>query len=578
MPFIVELTGVDLNDNVEKTVKYSLGGGLALSDAAYIPGALVRWKSPTLKVDISSEGGVVQNTDAGELVLSNTPTDIRLPGPLDALANAWAWHGRRASLYYTADTWANRVLLSAGVLEQPIAPMITEARKDANLVFPLRDPRKAYDRPLQPTKYLGTNLAGAGVEGEEDLKGKPKPILYGVVSNIPGVKVNRQKLIWQISDKAATVLCVRDGGAPLTVGIARANVASLEANTPTPGTYDYTSTATGTYVRLGTTPIFTLTMDAQEGANAAARTHAQIWKRLRTERCGNVVGDLDAASITAVDALDANEVGWWWPTDKTQFDAIREVLSSLSGFEVLDFASKWEIKRLIAPAGTPSYEFRLLLPETVMKTNERAIGTCGRARPNYAPEGAPPYRIKVEWGRNHTVMDEPDFAGVVKVNNPRLVEKFAESTRTEVANNNAIWNPDTQTGPWPNAPEMLFSTAYQPGADGLTCPHALAEAQRLMTLLTPLRTQYQLGYRPEVTDQVQVGDIMKLTHPQFSLTGGVLFVVLQASWQLDAKGLQAGLVLGFGEETITPAIPADAILDETGAAVLDEAGAYILED
>src|SRR3990167_494953 len=69
----------------------------------------------------------------------------------------------------------------------------------------LRDRQAEVNVPLQTTKYTGAGLSTLeGVAG--DLKGKPKPVCYGKVLNVPVVFVETAKLIAQVADAATQSL------------------------------------------------------------------------------------------------------------------------------------------------------------------------------------------------------------------------------------------------------------------------------------------------------------------------------------------------------------------------------------
>lgn len=84
----------------------------------------------------------------------------------------------------------------------------------------LRDRQAELDTPLQTNRYAGNNALPAGLEGvATDLKGKPKPFLLGVGTNIPAPSVNSAKLVHQIHDGAlASVEGVYDRGIALVPG------------------------------------------------------------------------------------------------------------------------------------------------------------------------------------------------------------------------------------------------------------------------------------------------------------------------------------------------------------------------
>jgi hypothetical protein len=79
---------------------------------------------------------------------------------------------------------------------------------------------EATSAPLQTNRYAGTNVLPAGLEGvPEDLGGKPKPVCFGVVKNVPAPCVNTSKLIYQVNDGPFHTLGgVFDRGVQLLVG------------------------------------------------------------------------------------------------------------------------------------------------------------------------------------------------------------------------------------------------------------------------------------------------------------------------------------------------------------------------
>jgi hypothetical protein len=96
----------------------------------------------------------------------------------------------------------------------------------------LRDRQLETQVPLQETKYRGTNQLPHGVEGvADDLKGKPKPVCLGAVTNISPPCVNTSKLIYQVHDGPVFQLsAVYDRGVALR-GRAWATMALVSAAT-----------------------------------------------------------------------------------------------------------------------------------------------------------------------------------------------------------------------------------------------------------------------------------------------------------------------------------------------------------
>ena len=93
------------------------------------------------------------------------------------------------------------------------------------------------DLPLQQSKFLGSNIGSAGVEGlVTDLRGNPKPKLRGWVQNFQPTLVNAQALVYQVDDGTATLpmaLKVYVGGLTVTAGSALTSLAALITPYPT---------------------------------------------------------------------------------------------------------------------------------------------------------------------------------------------------------------------------------------------------------------------------------------------------------------------------------------------------------
>lgn len=554
MPYIAELTGLDLADSAEKTRLFAMGPGVALTDHVYASGDLIRWEAPPSGGEIGSGGALNLASGGGEIVLSNLPDEITESGEWDALLG-WSFHGRQASLYWLdGAVWADRVLVLTGTIEQPVAD-------EETLRFPLSDPRGTLEAPLQTDTYDGDNVAPDGVEGSPDKKGKPRPIVYGTVSNIDASPwlVNEQKVIFNPADKACTVLCVRDGGIPLAASTIRGSLASLQANAPPAGGYDYYAGSEGTYIRLGSATAFRLTFDLQEGATQADRTHGQIWARIRTERCGTDAGDIDDASVDAVDALDGEEVGFFFTGEESRRDAVDLVLSSLIGIERQNLDGTWSLVRLDPPSGDPVVSLVLKEPGVALGPDDRPLLGLEYARPAYQPNGSPPFRVNVRWGKNNTVMTSGDFGGSAAA---RLKDKFASEWRVETASDAGIWDPGTSTGDFPNAPIVTIDTGYQPGADGRTCPHAASRAAYLLTLFSALDGQPQVRFPLEPGDEVLPGMVVQLVFPRHGWDLGRLFRVLLAAHVVEDGFAFADLTLGLGRRLTADAtdITADSTL------------------
>src|SRR5690554_1359231 len=88
------------------------------------------------------------------------------------------------------------------------------------VVLRIRDRLAELDEPIQTTDYAGTTIAGGMDEAEgrpEDVKDRPKPLLYGVGKNLPAVAANMFDHIYEVaSNGVASIDAVYDRGVALT--------------------------------------------------------------------------------------------------------------------------------------------------------------------------------------------------------------------------------------------------------------------------------------------------------------------------------------------------------------------------
>jgi hypothetical protein len=143
----------------------------------------------------------------GELVLKNGD------GVLDDVLTDFALDGRTLTIRRGLPGAAypgGFTTVFTGTMEQAEA-------KDDSVIVRVKDRAFALDVPLQATLYAGDNADGEGLEGTaDDLKGKPKPLCFGVARNVAPPCVNTGKLIYQVNDgELDSVDAVYDAGISL---------------------------------------------------------------------------------------------------------------------------------------------------------------------------------------------------------------------------------------------------------------------------------------------------------------------------------------------------------------------------
>jgi hypothetical protein len=197
------------------TAGYTSGPGDTPAHTYFEP----RIKQPaSLRRDIFAPGTTQgpSRVATGDLVLLNPD------GALDYLLD-YAFDGRVITVYTGEDDGA----FPSGFAELLVGTMEQAEFTRTEVRLKIRDRQAELDVPLQGTLYAGDNTLPAGLEGVADLKGKPKPVCYGVVKNISPPCVNTSKLIYQVNDGAVVAIPdVRDSGITLAYTLRGATLAS----------------------------------------------------------------------------------------------------------------------------------------------------------------------------------------------------------------------------------------------------------------------------------------------------------------------------------------------------------------
>ena len=304
------------------------------------------------------------------------------------------------------------------------------------------------------------------VDGDVDLNDQVKQKIWGTVHNVAAVAVNHFDLVWQVSDGPVSSIIVYDGGVALT----------LQGDVGTLSTLFATNIALGSYItcnslglfRLGSPNIGALTADVVEGATAAARTAAQIARRMVDWFQGSypdAMVEVTAADVAALDAINPAECGILVTQTESALSAIMRVLNSIGAWMLPQSNSKsiFNLGRLDPPDddGDPiaSYDF-----EDNLKGNPERVESGDDSK------GVPAWKIIVKYDQIATVQQSADLFGLVTENDPVRVQYLALEWRQASVENDGILEV------WPNAPTITVETRL------LTQAAAQAEAARLFAL------------------------------------------------------------------------------------------------
>ncbi len=491
MSYVVELDAFRLPDGPVETLRFSSGRGFTTRpDDVPANGYII----PRLTQPLIARRDLFERATtygpvgggAGEIRLANPD------GFLDGLLTGYAINGRAVLVWVGLET---RPFPSRWTLAMTGRAELARANGN-EVVISLKDALAALDKPLLPGKYLGDNALPDGFEGvEQDLKDRRKPRVYGSVLNISPPLVNTSRLVYQVSDRSASVSAVYDRGVALTAGAAYATLSEVQSAAPAAGHFRVYAGAEGTYVRLGSSPAGTVTCDAATGETRAATLAARV------------ASDMDmmfsAGDVAWLDAENPAPVGVWATDDVTAADVITQLLGSVGAWWGTDRFGDLRWARLTTPAVTGTD----IEPAAIMSLS--LLSTAD------ADNGVPARAVKLAWGRNFTVQD--DLAGSVPADRKAWL---ADETRTARAENG---NADI----WPDAPEIEIDTVL------LDQSAAAAEAARLLSLYGQQRQLFEVRIRAaSVTAAAyDLGSTVTLTWPRYGLDAGKRLVVI--GWQAD---------------------------------------------
>lgn len=431
---------------------------------------------------------------AGEIVLANAD------GALDPLLD-YGVDGRAVRIWTVPDestAFASAARWMTGTAQQVEVSW-------SRVTVRLRDRLELLRRPLQATTYAGTTIAGGMNEAEgqaEDLKGRVKPLLFGEGLNVPAIAANSFDLIYQVNDgPVQSIDAVYDAGVPLTFAADHASITALR-NAAIQGGHFATCKALGLF-RLGASPMGTVTCDAIEGANAAARTAAQIARRIIT-RSALTDADLDLATFTALDADNDAPVGVWLSDATTPLEAANSVLASIGGWLLPNRMGVFEAGRLEAPQAPVAATW------TEDETLDRGAG-IERIATGDQGAGVPVWKVTVRYRRHYAVQAANEVAGCVA--SARRAE-LAQEWRTVTAENAAIKTKHLL------ATELMIDTHLTEEAD------ATAEATRLLSLYSVRRDRLLVPIDTDLAAGIDLGRTVTIRVQRWGYASGRMMTVL----------------------------------------------------
>jgi len=296
----------------------------------------------------------------GEIVLNNAD------GGLDALAG-YAWDSRSVTIK-VGEVGAN--LSQHFTIFQGVSKSVEF--DDMTLKIIIHDDQDLFTRTIPSAVYAGTG----GTEGSDVLKGTPKPLVFGEVTNIAPILVDPANNIYQINDGQIEAIS--------NVYIDGVRTTSFTADLNN-GRLTMSSTPTG---------IVTCDCKGSKPSGSYKSTVGDIVRYIGSEFGGlSDPADYDTASFTALNTANSTPVGIY-VTGFTEIGAVLdELINSIGAFYGFGRDGKFSVGRLELASGTADLE--------ADSTNILEI--------NHQPTVIPNYQVFLGYKYNFKVFTEEEL-------------------------------------------------------------------------------------------------------------------------------------------------------------------------
>lgn len=504
--YLFEVTAALDEAGTEKVFYFAHGGAYKHPSApAYYPDRLQNPINIVLKLSDNLRTLGSSSVSTGEVVIDNTD------GAYDALLDYG--YNRQARVLKVGQTqdYAQAEVLFDGFIEQP------EATSESAIRFRFRDRREELKKSLQPAKFLGTNVGGAGLEGTaDDIGGTPKPRLFGKALNISPVAVNGPAQIYawnydRLGTPAASyaVLAARDGGVALVAGANYATLGELLAATVPAGSY--ATCLAASMLKCGSKPIYDLTMDVVEASTNAGNSLSAVIERVLLD-AGVPSARIDAASFAATALELPYRTGYYAREEISTGDVADMLAVSAGAYLQPNGQGVYELRRFAPPSGAPAVTLRQAGQQVKLGIHDADVIAVARVVPNDEGRGVPVQQITLGYARNWT--QQSNFAGAASA---EVQERYRSAERVVSTADAGV------AVKYPHAPEISFSTLLTEQAD------AEAELARRMELYATERAMFevQAKYTKAIAPKLQLGAEGRVYSPRFGLVGGRDFIITQ---------------------------------------------------
>lgn len=507
MIYLLHIKGYDPISLTEKTLYFS--SSMYITGSSNLPpsGVAHTWYSPrigeTVRIERNawSQGSIGGKSEIGFGVAEL----VNMDGALDYL-KTWGFDGRTITAIVGEVNPGGVPVWTTAFTATMAAPVVELDR----VLFYLRDRQLELDKPLCGTNYGGTNVLPNGRDGTaDDIGGQNIPVLMGYSTNISPVCVNTSRLIYQVnSGSIVTVDAAYDQVKALTKDADYADESDMQTNAPLAANYRVWP-AGGCY-RLGSALVGKHTCNATEGATAADRTAGQLFKRIALV-AGLTTGDISAADITAIDALQPAEVEIYRQDGTSCGDAMAEICNSIGAWSGFDRFGILRIKRLDAPVGSPVVTFT--------DANISEIETVRNG-----DNDIPVWKYFLQYQRNYTVQDS-DIESSVTLARRGFI---SQSYRKKIAFDSAVKTKNKLAREVTETTSLTNATAAQ------------TECTRRFNIFKVAREMFRVtAFVDNATlALVDIGTEIRIEFDRLGLDAGKNFIVLGVNTDVIAGEIQ----------------------------------------
>ncbi|MBF0858398.1 hypothetical protein HKD24_04100 [Gluconobacter sp. LMG 31484] len=428
----------------KETLRFSDGGYVDETHVAYPPyvtQALDLTRSLTLSADAmggSYSIGILTLTNPNGVLDGLLQTRVNDHLPVRIREGVKTWDADRQIWLDPASSVMRPVFAGLGKNWQPGLNSVSVTLLDATYWLDVTMPTQVYG---------GTG----GLDGDSNVAGRDTPRLRGRACNITPLLIDSTNYVYQVSDAPAVISALYEGG--FSGGIVYAGaVDDLYAASPDPGTYVVQSSGTGTWVRLGTKPVYGITVDA-EGHFRSGATPINVLDVLYQMLIEDLT--LPAAYVddgwSAVSQKLPYPAGWYWDGSDsvTGRQAITTMLSGL-GISMVPTRTGTLLPIRMSDPASAGDAVLTLTADVISSISSVALDSS---------LDPPTWRWRIGWQHNFTVQTSgSNLHPQVSADRQSLI---AESDRA------SIWFDTAVKGSWrvPNDP-ALITTALANQADG----------------------------------------------------------------------------------------------------------------